>query len=372
MFLNYYNKAKDKLLKDTSLNSNNRKLFCEFFEEQEHKLKRINGLRQNDESNYKTLYGYIRMLKIVNKWFKNKDWKKLTEKDIKQVYDDLEDGKILNRFGKPYESLDDSYYSKVLKSRPFELAGKLQIAREVIRYTNHKESNVRFITEGDFRKTVNNVYTPSNKLLLWLAWDIGENINSLLMLRKNDFCIQKNPNTKEPEYRVNLRKEILKRTRKPRSEITNYNETVELLDQRLADLNEEDLLFNFDYRNAKKIIDRAVGRSKVKCVPGGQKPSWKDIRSSMACDLLKKGWSTDEVNARLGHRPSSDEIDKYINFLAIDRHRPKKKVQQYELEKINTELEESKDREKMLTRRMEKLQEDNEDLYRKVELILNK
>ena len=372
MFLNYYNKAKDKLLKDTSLNSNNRKLFCEFFEEQEHKLKRINGLRQNDESNYKTLYGYIRMLKIVNKWFKNKDWKKLTEKDIKQVYDDLEDGKILNRFGKPYESLDDSYYSKVLKSRPFELAGKLQIAREVIRYTNHKESNVRFITEGDFRKTVNNVYTPSNKLLLWLAWDIGENINSLLMLRKNDFCIQKNPNTKEPEYRVNLRKEILKRTRKPRSEITNYNETVELLDQRLADLNEEDLLFNFDYRNAKKIIDRAVGRSKVKCVPGGQKPSWKDIRSSMTCDLLKKGWSTDEVNARLGHRPSSDEIDKYINFLAIDRHRPKKKVQQYELEKINTELEESKDREKMLTRRMEKLQEDNEDLYRKVELILNK
>lgn len=50
-----------------------------------------------------------------------------------------------------------------------------------------------------------------------------------------------------------------------------------------------------------------------------------DVRSSMACDLLSKGWTTDEVNQRLGHRLSSREIDKYVNWLSLDRHKPKKR-----------------------------------------------
>jgi len=61
--------------------------------------------------------------------------------------------------------------------------------------------------EEDFRKIISNAYKPNHKVLFWLAWDIGENINSLLRLKKNDFHRQQNPYTKEPEYRVNLRKE---------------------------------------------------------------------------------------------------------------------------------------------------------------------
>jgi len=372
-FLNRYEKGKIKLLNDPGICINNKKLFAKFFEEQEKKLKRIRDLRELDEGNAKTLYGYIRLLKTANKWFRNKPWKELTKKDIQKVYDNLEDGKILTKSGKPFENLTHSYYSKVFKSRPFEMAGKINIAREVIKYTRSNNSDeVRFITEEDFRKIVNNAYKQHHRLLFWLAWDTGENINSLLQLRKKDFHRQQNPHTKEPEYRINLRKEILKRTRKPRSEITNFNETVELIEQHLSDMKEEDTLFNFDYRNAKKIIDRAVERSKIKCIPKGQKPTWKDLRSGMACDLLKKGWTCDEVNARLGHKPSSEEIDKYVNFLAIDRHTPKKKVQQFELEKINAELEDSRKREKLLTQRVGKLTEENEDIYEKIEFVLKK
>jgi len=148
----------------------------------------------------------------------------------------------------------------------------------------------------------------------------------------------------------------LKRSRRPRSEITNYNETVELLNQHLRDLEDNDLLFKFDYRNAKKIVDRAVDRAGVKCIPNGEKVTWKDLRSGMACDLLKKGYNTVEVNSRLGHKPSSDEIDKYVNFLAIDRHTPKKKVHQFEMEKVTEELEEVKKREKMQIRRSQEVQ----------------
>ena len=35
----------------------------------------------------------------LNKWFDNKPWVKLDKKDIKKVYDDLEDGKIKNKNG---------------------------------------------------------------------------------------------------------------------------------------------------------------------------------------------------------------------------------------------------------------------------------
>jgi hypothetical protein len=373
IFQKRYTKLKPKLLDDRSINPSNRKLFKKFLEEHEVKLKRTRGLQQNDEGNYKTLYSYIRMLKTVNIWFNNKDWKQLNKKDIMDVHNGLEDGKIVNQRGKPFENLNDSYYSKVLKSRPFELAGKLELARSVIKYTKpNNDDEVRYITEEDFRKLANNAYKPAHRLLFWLAWDIGENINSLLRLKKSDFYRQKNPYTHEDEYRVNLRKEILKRTRKPRSEITNFNETVELLDQHISDLKSDDLLFNFDYRNAKKIIDRAVERSKIKCSPQGQKPSWKDLRSGMACDLLSKHWTTDEVNSRLGHAPSSDEINKYINFLAIDRHRPKQKVQQFELQKINDELLQSKNREKVMSRKVEQLQNDYDDLIQKLTLFTKK
>lgn len=357
-----YENEKIELVTNKKICKENRDLFTEFFEFQENKLKRVNGLRELDDPTYKTLYGYCNRLNITNEWFKNKPWKKLTKANIKKVYDDLEDGIIKRKDGKPYENLQQSYYSKVFKSKPFEMAGKLELAREVIQYSKNGQKEVRFILEDDFKKIINNAYKPHHRLLLWLAWDIGENINALLQLKKSDFFKQRNPDTKENEYRVNLKKEILKRSRKPRSEITNYNETVELLDQQLRKLQDNDLLFEFDYRNAKKIIDRAVERAGAKCIPNGEKVTWKDLRSGMACDLLTKGWTTDEINARLGHRPSSNEIDKYVDFLAIGRHKTKKKVHQFEMEKLNDELEEVKRREKQQIQRNKNIQEEIQNM----------
>jgi len=74
-------------------------LFKKVLEHQEYRLKRIRQLPALDEKNYKTLVAYICRLKTVNKWFKNKPWKELTTKEIKKVYDDLEDGKILSNRG---------------------------------------------------------------------------------------------------------------------------------------------------------------------------------------------------------------------------------------------------------------------------------
>ena len=98
-----YERAKTRLLVDESICVQNRILLRDFFQYQEHKLKRMNGLAALDDACYKTLYGYTIRLRNVNKWFGNKPWTALTKEDIRRVYDDLEDGRILTQAGQPFQ-----------------------------------------------------------------------------------------------------------------------------------------------------------------------------------------------------------------------------------------------------------------------------
>jgi len=349
----------------------NRKLFEKFFVFEEYKLKRINGLSSLDEPSYKTLGDYCIRLRTVNKWFQNKPWKDIAEQDIKNVYDNLEDGKILNYKGQPFKD-KVTYYNKIFKSKPFALVGKDQIARQIINtFRPHKNNEeVRFIEMEDFQKLVDVAIQLLQKFLLWLAWDIGENINSLLQLKKKDFYRQFNDDTKMAEYRVNLPSGILKRSRKPRSELTNYPETAKLAEMILESLSDDDDVFPFQYAQAKKIFNRAVRITGIKCKPRNQKPTWKDLRSGMACHLLKSGWHTDEINARLGHQPSSKELNKYVNFLALNRHQPKKKLYDNSLAKIQKELQEEKEREKLLCLRVDNQKIEIDELKKEVSQMI--
>jgi len=364
-----FERRKAELLNDKKLNLDNKKLFKQFFEYEEYKLKRINNLRKLDERCYKTLILYNHQLKNANRWFKNKAWKKLTKEEIKKVYDDLEDGKIKKSNGTPIEDRK-SYYSKIFRSKPFALAGKKEIAQEVMAfYKPNQNQEVKFIWEDDFRKIVSVIIYPKQKLLSWLAFDIGENLGTLLILQKKEFIKQINQDTKESEYLVNLPKEKLKRSRTPRSETTNYRETTELLDIILRELKDDDYVFNFGMRQAQMFLDRAVKISGVKCIPQGQKPTFKDLRSSMSCNLLKKGWTSDEINARLGHKFSSRELDKYINHLAIDKQTPKKKVFDSTLAKLQMQLEEQNEKEKLQTMRIENSSKELEQQNDKIRIL---
>ncbi len=300
-----YEKAKAGFLSDQNTCKQNRNLWGRFFEWEERKLKRTNNLSRLDDATYKTLSQYVGKIKNVNKWFNSKAWEDLTKDEIQKVYDDLEDGVIRNRFGKPYADRK-SYYTKIFKAKPFKMAGKAEIVEEVFEFFRPTEkSDVNFIGYDDFKKLATATNTLSQKLLLWLAWDVGENIMSLLQLRKRDFRRQISPETGEPEYLVDLRKEILKRSRTPRVEITLYIETVELLDIALQNMESDDLLFSFGQRQAGKFMSQCVNTTNVKCIPSGKGPTFKDMRSSMCCHLLKEGWRIEEVNSRLGHSPNN-------------------------------------------------------------------
>ena len=368
--------AKGKLLNDTSVAEYNRNLFSEFFEWEERKLKRINELSELDESSYKTLYGYVNKFRNVNKWFKNKPWNELTGDEIKQVYNDLEDGVIKNRLDKRFEDRR-SYYNKIFKAKPFKLAGLNEKVGSALEFFTHRgKKPVRFINEPSFKKMVKFLLKPQHYALLWLAWDIGENISSLLELKVCHLKRQINRETKEAEYLVYLSKEILKRSRQTRSEPTVYPETVQYIDalleygreieyrdkkgrirRKTVPFQENDFVFTFKYRQALQIFDSAVKRSGVKCEPHKEKPSWKDLRSGMACHLFEQGWHVEDINLRLGHSPQSKWLDSYINYLAINRKRAKKTHYNNNLEDIKHELEEAKLREKFLANKLEKQNE---------------
>lgn len=384
MYKDRYCRRKKELLEDPNINIKNREVIDKFLQFEEYKLKRKEGLTEVDERSYKTLYCYIGRLNFLNGWFNNKAWEDLTSEEIKKVIDDLEDGKIKTTHGKRY--LDRSLYYQMLQGKLFSLVKKNNIAKEFIEEYSIRgrefNKDVRFIDEDNFRKIVDCAITPEQRCLLWLSWDIGENICSLLDLEKDDFKRQINSDTNDPEYLVILSKEKLKRSRTPRSEITNYKETVNYLDlvlsnlkesnkniankyitsRRLSELHNENKLFKFQFKAAETFLKRCVEKAGVRCLPAGQKVTWKDLRSSMACDLLKKGWSRDEVNARLGHRPSSRIIDSYINYLCLDRGKPKQKVYQNNLRNLEIELEKQKELNKLQMLRFENLKREQEQM----------
>jgi len=331
------------------------------FEHEEYKLKRINGLPALDESCNRTLLAYVQKLQNANRWFGNKPWQDLTKGDVKRVYDGLEGGMIFSQRGKPVANRA-SYYSKIFEGKPLELAGKSGLARQVIEFRRPTERQVRFITEGSFRTLVSVISNPKHLLLFWLAWDIGENINSLLQLQSKDFTRQLNKDTGDVEYLVNLPREKLKRSRKARTEPTLHPETVRYADIVLEPMSENDRLFPFGHRQALKIMHSVAKKTGIRSMPSKTPATWKDLRSGMACHLLKSGWTRDEVNARLGHRPSSKTLDAYINYLALDRRRPKQELQTTRLEDLRQELEKRKRGESLLAERLRCQKDENQNL----------
>ena len=249
-----YKAGKEKLLGNQGICAENRELFAKFFEYEEYKLKRINRAAELDEASYKTVYCYITRLCAVNRWFENKPWRELTKEDIKRVYDALEDGIILTLAGKPFKD-KDTYYHRILRGKPFMLAGKRELVTEVMEFhIPARREEPRFLREETFRQILGVVGKPEHKAFLWLAWDIGENVSSLLQLRRCDISRQVDQRTGEPEYQINLRREILKRSRTPRMESTNYRDTVEALDAIVTNGGADDLLFSFGPMNAVLIV----------------------------------------------------------------------------------------------------------------------
>ena len=72
---------------------------------------------------------------------------------------------------------------------------------------------------------------------------------------------------------------------------TPHSETVLYADLVRTGLAPYDKVLGLEYRQALKIMHSVVRRMGATCMPEGDRVSWKDLRSGMACHLLKNGWT---------------------------------------------------------------------------------
>lgn len=361
-----YESGLKDLLSDPTINEKNRDLFRRIFERWEKKLKRTRKASKLDDKNYKTLVGMLPKFRNLTRWLGDKAWEEITEIEFRKWFNDFEDDKILQKNGKPYKD-KRSYYTKICLALPFKVANKIEMAREVMEdegYSATMENNaeVRFFDGKEYPKIVGTAIKIGHKTFLQVYWDVGENYSTILQLRKKNFRRQIDPETKQPEYLINLTdKTILKRSRTARTEPTIYAETVALLDEFLKDKNDEDLVFDFGNKMAEKIFARCVRLTNLKNNDGSI-PTLKDIRSSMACHLLDLGWNTDEIKQRLGHKPSSTVLDRYVSYKALNRKTAKQKVYSSKIEELNSKLIEIESREKLYKERLDKLMSEIEEI----------
>jgi len=368
-----YYKCKEALLTDKNICRQNKDWYNEIFKFFERKLKRKNNLSELDEGCYKTLSLYVDCCRRTEKYFNGKKGTDFSEADITKVYDGLEDGKILPNGDRV------KYYNSFMKSKPFDLIGKKDIAKKVIEYTNKQSDEVRFFSPETYLKIFQEIISLEHKVSTQIAWDITENMTSILKLKKKN-CKRKINEDGNPEYHIILGKEILKRSRTQRTEITFFPETTQLIDRLLergkiikneyskdkkgkpilskpkpvyTPYEEEDFLFNFGQRQAQVFWKRACIKAGATLEDKPNIPYIKDIRSSSACNYLDLGLNADEIKSRLGHKPSSRVLDKYVTYKAMDKTKPRKRIFESSIQELELKLKKSNERTEIQKREFE-------------------
>ncbi|MFH1607191.1 MAG: site-specific integrase [Nanoarchaeota archaeon] len=316
-----YKEAYKKLKSNSNILPDNKKLILKWLDEKEENLKNQYGHDGYAKIRYyKTLMKEVTFMKQLDHLFKDKKLKDLTKEDIKYVYQGLEKGTIKSLKGNPLsEGSRQDYYKKVFKGGFFKFIGKSDFAKEIIkrRFEEHKE--VRFFEFEDFQKMVKFSKSLDHSLFMWLALDAGVEMGAMLQILKSDFTKESDEVSNTKYWVLHVRKEISKKSRQKRDIYIYFNETSDLLSAYLPTLTDDQRLFDWSPRNTYKFIKDYSNRANIKVKPGNEPISPKDFRSSCATYFLKQEWTTDQVKGRLGHSPSSKEIDRYVNYFGLNQ-----------------------------------------------------
>lgn len=336
-------------------------LAIEFLKEREKYLQNVNGYEEEAQKRYyKTLDKEFTYVQNVLVWFNKWNLKDITEDIIKEIYEGIEKGEITSVRGKELsQNTKKDYYSKVLRNGFFKFIGKDEIAKKVILRSFSNNEEVRFFDIDTLKKLASHLKYADHKLLVWLLFDTGIEVNGVLELKKSDFSIE-TPKDMKPYYILHMRKEIGKKGRQQRNPYIYHDETNILLKEHLSSLKDDDKLFNFKWRNAYKFINETSKKYNLKLVTPNSYIKPKDFRSSMATFFLIEGWNTDEIKARLGHKPSSTVIDRYVNYLGINQKHKKKEKEEIDFKNYKDKYTQIQERNRRLEEKIKSYDQDME------------
>lgn len=334
-----YNEAKQKfftdglikvkiagITKEIKIIPGNLEIAKKWIDFKEQDLKDTYGISHDAKvRNTKTLYSQLKTyLFNVLYWFNYKQLTDITEEDIKQVVQGLEQ-KTLTSVQGIYlsDATLKNTYSRMFKSETgfFASIGKDQIARKIIKRKIVESNKVRFFKLETLKKICDDAVLLTHRLAYWLLFDTGIEVSALVQLTKNNFELKYDVKNNRKYFQIHIPKEISKSTRQNRSNHIHFTETNELLLGYLENLKPDEKLFKFDppaiYR-ALKIQDN-IHHYQILGEVINAKIQTKDFRSSCATYFLGElGWNMEKVNARIGHTISSSELNKYVTYLGIN------------------------------------------------------
>lgn len=326
--------------KTTKFREENVRIAIDYLRHKEEYSQNVNGYTEDAQKRYyKTLDKKFTYIQNVLVWFNKWPLKELTDENIKAVYDKLQKNELTSLRGTFLsENSKKDYYSKVFKNGFFAYINKHDIARKIILRKFKTNKEVRFFEIETLKQISNSLRYNDHKLLVWLLFDTGLEINAALNLIKKDFSIEKSESG-DNYFMLHVRDEISKKGRSTRNIFIFHNETNILLKEIIQNIGDNDKLFNFGYRNAYKIISETSKELNLKLKTHNEHIVPKDFRSSMATYFLKEGWTTDEIKARLGHNVSSSVINSYVSYLGLDQKLNLKKKEEKDLTNFKEKYE---------------------------------
>lgn len=357
-----YKKAKTRFRDNTRLPEANRKLCLQWLLIKEKELQ--DGLsaeqkKRDAHRRAKTMYKYVSMLANISYWFS--DLKNIKLATLKKFKDDFYNDRIKSITGKTLKCKTD-YINKIFKSDFFRWLGHKKLAEET--FTNGVKADVKtveFIVEGDLSKLINAAPYDYHRIALMVLYYTGVRVGTLLNLTKNDFEIKYNPKTKVSYYHVHVRRDYTK---------SKADRTIPLVDHKanqalteyLSTLQDKEYLIPVGYGMINKLVKELAGQTKVRTQPSKSLPTVHTLRKSCAIYLLNKGYSTDQVKAWLGHKPSSDAIDAYVNYLGLEFEPQVMKVQTDELLRLENTLRDNSTAMAMIQQQNDSLRRDMVEL----------
>ncbi len=387
-YANYYDKRKRDILINPSICEENRKLFKKFFTFQEDKLKEIRETDTLCYSNHLTLLSYIRFFKNVNKWFKNKPWKDLTKKEIRQVIKDLKIGNITKEDGTPYKD-KSSYFKKVFRSEAFKMVGKDKITKELLKGYKPPKTIINYIEEEQV-DILAPCATIDYEALIRIVWDLSVEINTALAFQRKHFerIIREDGKI---EYKVHI-KDNQKTSRTIRKLVTFDDATADVLDRlfkrgkfvvieteegtdrirrridntgkrkkikcikKYVPYDDEDYIFYMGYAQSKKYLRNLANKRGIKSKPDGLPIKWKDFRSGRLSWMARKKLGIADCQQRAGHVLGGRAITKYLAIDSIDSEEQKKFLEEKSEEAYEKKVKKQQKKIKVQTIRMDLLQ----------------
>ena len=121
------------------------------------------------------------------------------------------------------------------------------------------------------------------------------------------------------------------------------------------------------YNAVRTTLSKMCSKLQIRTKPDNKSVSIHDFRRSCATYWLSKKVNIDAVRARLGHKPSSTAIDRYVNYLGLNDSQTVQEIQQSTYKEMMGEYKEIREQLLVMQENYKSLEQDIQQFKQKMQ-----